>query len=403
MKRGRAGFLICVGVFASGLWADSVPSYPDVRSVLSAGAQAEKNKDYRRAVRTYIDGLTQFPTSEKLRLSLDRAVHRLSRQTEIEQSREVERLVRDARFRSDQRHVHQKELRDEVLRAQSLIGQDQLLEASVVLNDVLVQAPGLDEARPVVSRLIKRLSQRLKKPFDTLQHHGTYQGHYFYLKEQWGQAAGAFRAVVNAGPVPKELVVARVQDYLVMAEKKWTDEQWVKEREGLLAEAKRATKDGRLKDAKSNLQQILAREPANPEAVTAMANLGAINTVVQKAVKEEEKQREVPGLLARGSRLMMDDRYADAIEVFHQVLELDPTNVQAREQMSEAKRLLEGRGLYVPPVTVNSSAEDKYREGLQCYGAEQYDKARRAFEEALRLDPKHQEARLALQRLKEQK
>jgi tetratricopeptide (TPR) repeat protein len=54
-------------------------------------------------------------------------------------------------------------------------------------------------------------------------------------------------------------------------------------------------------------------------------------------------------------------------------------------------------------VTVNSSAEDKYREGLQCYGAEQYDKARRAFEEALRLDPKHQEARLALQRLKEQK
>ncbi len=403
MKRGRAGFLICVGVFASGLWADSVPSYPDVRSVLSAGAQAEKNKDYRRAVRTYIDGLTQFPASEKLRLSLDRAVHRLSRQTEIEQSREVERLVRDARFRSDQRHVHQKELRDEVLRAQSLIGQDQLLEASVVLNDVLVQAPGLDEARPVVSRLIKRLSQRLKKPFDTLQHHGTYQGHYFYLKEQWGQAAGAFRAVVNAGPVPKELVVARVQDYLVMAEKKWTDEQWVKEREGLLAEAQRAMKDGRLKEAKSSLQKVLAREPANLEAVTAMANLGAINTVVQKAVKEEEKQREVPILLARGSRLMMDDRYAEAIEIFHQVLELDPANVQAREQMSEAKRLLEGRGLYVPPVSVASSAEDKYREGLQCYGAEHYDKARRAFEEALRLDPKHQEARLALQRLKEQK
>jgi tetratricopeptide (TPR) repeat protein len=392
-----------VGVFACGLWADGVPSYPDARSVLSAGAQAEKNKDYRRAVRTYIDGLAQFPTSEKLRLSLDRAVHRLARQTETEQSREVDRLVRDARFRSDQRHVHQKELRDEVVRAQSLMDQGQLLEASIVLNDVLAQAPGLDEAQPVASRLIKRFSQRLKKPFDTLQHHGTYQGHYYYLKEQWGLAAGAFRAVVNAGPIPKELSVGRVQDYLVLAEKKWADEQWVKEREGLLAEAQRATKEGRLKDAKSNLQQVLAREPANPEAVTAMANLGAINTVVQKAVKEEEKQREVPGLLARGSRLMMDDRYADAIEVFHQVLELDPANVQAREQMSEAKRLLEGRGLYVPPVTVNSSAEDKYREGLQCYGAEQYDKARRAFEEALRLDPKHQEARLALQRLKEQK
>jgi tetratricopeptide (TPR) repeat protein len=97
------------------------------------------------------------------------------------------------------------------------------------------------------------------------------------------------------------------------------------------------------------------------------------------------------------------ERYTEALDTFGQVLEIDPSNTEATEQINEIKRILENRKLYVPPVVIKSSAEDKYREGLQLYGAEKYAAAQLAFEEALRLDPKHSEARLALRRIKENK
>ena len=176
---------------------------------------------------------------------------------------------------------------------------------------------------------------------------------------------------------------------------------WRRERAELLSAARLAENDGDLRAARKRLEKILARDPADAEAMGALKNLGKVTTVVEKAVREEARQKEVPKLLSRGVLLTVGERYTEALEIFGQVLEIDPANPEATEQINEIKRIMEGRKLYVPPVVVKTSAEDKYREGLQLYGAEKYAAAQAAFEEALRLDPKHTEARLALRRLKE--
>lgn len=388
-------------VFVAAMAAALDAPMPDVKALLRQGAQAEKQEKYRQAVLLYLSALRENPGHPALSRALERSARKLNKQ--INKSREIEasRYVRDAQMSVDRRYSVQSDLRARVALAAKLMAQDKLLEASDTLNRVLEEAPGLDEAQTQMKRLDRRFSARAKGRFPTVQHQAVYEGVALYNRGQWADAAKSFRLAKSAGPLAPELAPARVEDYLALADKKVAAESWRRERDALLAAARTAETDGDLKTARARLEKIISKDPADKEALEALKNLGKMSNVVQRAVREEARQKEVPKLLSRGVLLTVGERYTEALETFGQVLEIDPDNVEAAEQINEIKRIMAGRKLYVPPVAVKSSAEDKYREGLTLYGAEKYAAARAAFEEALRLDPKHNEARLALRRLKE--
>ncbi|MBL0058283.1 MAG: tetratricopeptide repeat protein [Elusimicrobia bacterium] len=320
---------------------------------------------------------------------------------EAQRQADASRYVRDARMSADRRYSVQKEQRDRVAQAAKLISKDELLRASDVLNRVLEEAPGLDEARDQMGRLDRRLTARLNRRFPSAQHQAAHEGIYQYNQSQWDAAGRSLRLALDAGPLPDDLVSARLEDYAALADKKAAEDLWRRERQDLLAGAQRAEQEGDLNRARLNLEKVLARDPADPQARAALSNLGAVTTAVKKAVREEARLKEVPRLLSKATLDMVNERYTEALETLNQVLEIDPTNAGAIEQVGEVKRLMQGRKLYVPPVQIKTSAEERYREGLRLYGDEKYDDARAAFEEALRLDPKHEEARQALRRIKE--
>jgi len=396
----RPGWGVALAFVAVTAAALDVPAV-DVKALLRQGAQAEKQAKYRQAVLLYLSALRETPGHPGLSRALDRSARKLNKQ--INQTREAEasRYVRDARMNVDRRYTVQAELRARVGQAAKLISQDKLLEASDALNRVLEEAPGVDEAHAQMKRLDRRFTARAKRRFPTVQHQAVYEGLALYNRGQWADAARSLRMAKSAGPLAPELAPARVEDYLALADKKTASEAWRRERDELLAAARTAENDGDLKTARARLEKIVSKDPADKEALEALKSLGKMSTVVQRAVREEARQKEVPKLLSRGVLLTVGERYTEALDVFGQVLEIDPDNAEAAEQINEIKRIMAGRKLYVPPVAVKSSAEDKYREGLTLYGAEKYAAARAAFEEALRLDPKHNEARLALRRLKE--
>jgi tetratricopeptide (TPR) repeat protein len=234
-----------------------------------------------------------------------------------------------------------------------------------------------------------------------VQHQAAWEGLVFYNRADFEPAARSLRLALSAGSIPPDLTDARVENYALLAEKKLALTLWRQERQILLLKAENARKDGDLATAKASYEQILNKDPGDADARAGLENLGSVVKAVEKAVVKEVRRKEVPDLLAKGTIDMVHERYTDALESFHAVLQLEPGNAEAKEQINEVQRLMKGRKLYVPPVNVQSAADDKYREGLKLYGNEQYSEAEAAFEEALKIDPHHDDARQALKRLKE--
>jgi tetratricopeptide (TPR) repeat protein len=283
-----------------------------------------------------------------------------------------------------------------------MISKGQYLAASDALNTILEESPGMDEARDQLDRATRLMAGRLKRgKFPTVQHQAAWEGLVFYNRADFEPAARSLRLALSAGSIPPDLTDARVENYALLAEKKLALTLWRQERQILLLKAENARKDGDLATAKATYEQILNKDPGDADARAGLENLGSVVKAVEKAVVKEVRRKEVPDLLAKGTIDMVHERYTDALESFHAVLQLEPGNAEAKEQINEVQRLMKGRKLYVPPVNVQSAADDKYREGLKLYGNEQYSEAEAAFEEALKIDPHHDDARQALKRLKE--
>jgi tetratricopeptide (TPR) repeat protein len=302
---------------------------------------------------------------------------------------------------SDRNHAREESLRDRVRKAKKLGRDKKYLQASDELNRVLEESPALDEALSALAWLDRKMDQRLKRGrFPSVQHQAALEGILFYNRADYEPAIRSLRLALSAGDLPPDLAEGRLVDYAALAERKRAEQLWRDERASLLARAAAAERDGNLKGARELLDKILQRDPADAEALRAKATLGLMATAVERAVRSEELQKEVPRLLSQGTLSLARGEYQRALESFHRILEIDPKNAEAQEQLNEVKRLMAGQKLSVPPVGAKSTADDRYNEGLRLYGEEKYAAAQAEFEAALRLDPKHQEAHQALKRLK---
>lgn len=375
----------------------------DLKQILKTARQLELKGDYRAACRTYLSALPDHAADLRIQTGLKRAAGALARDMDAQRQKATDRYVRDAQMSADRSYAYQKSQRDRVVKAKRLISKGQYLAASDALNTILEESPGMDEARDQLDRATRLMAGRLKRgKFPTVQHQAVWEGLVFYNRADFESAARSLRLALSAGSIPTDLADARVENYAVLAEKKQALALWRQERQILLLKAENAKKDGDLAAAKASYERILNKDPGDADARAGLENLGSVVKAVEKAVVKEVRRKEVPDLLAKGTIDMVHERYTDALESFHAVLQLEPDNAEAKEQINEVQRLMKGRKLYVPPVNVKSAADDKYREGLKLYGNEQYSEAQAAFEEALQIDPKHDDARQALKRLKDQ-
>jgi tetratricopeptide (TPR) repeat protein len=190
-----------------------------------------------------------------------------------------------------------------------------------------------------------------------------------------------------------------VADFAALARGHAEKRAWNIQRAKVLEQARAAQQAGRPAEARRLLQSILDQDPSDQDARAALAGLTDILVAVKNTFQEESRRKEIGERMSRGTTLLIQERYTDALEQFSRVLELDPEHRDAREQSQEVRRIMRGQGLYIPPVLEGTPAEAAYREGLRLYGNEDLPGARAAFEKALTLDPKHGAARQALQRI----
>lgn len=109
-----------------------------------------------------------------------------------------------------------------------------------------------------------------------------------------------------------------------------------------------AMNEGRFEDAMRAFQEALRLDPTNEEATTQLALARQRNEARKKAEEEAasnqqqdaaKKQAELQAALKAGQDAMAAKRYNDAIKAFEQVLKIDPNHTEAKFRLNLARQL----------------------------------------------------------------
>lgn len=374
-----------------------------VPELLELGRAAELRGDAAEALKNYTLVLTKDPSNGDAAKSLRRAGLLLGERSRKETNAARVGYVREARRNLELAASRQTRLSVRYDQGRRFLAAGDLLKASDVLNGILEEEPGHQPARKRMARLQRAIEKRINGGrFPSPRHQAAAKGVYLYNAGQWEKACQALDEALAGGDLPQDLADARVADYAALARKRCDQDKWDAERTALLAGAKSAYESGRIKDSRAALKTVLSRAPADAQALELLAAVDKMAEGLETSVRKEARLEEIPERLSNGTLLYIQRRYADALEEFTRVLELDPDNAEAREQIREVRKALKQEGISLPDLSGAGTAEKRYKEGLRLYGDERYQEAETAFKEALRLDPDHQDARQTLERLQEQ-
>jgi Tfp pilus assembly protein PilF len=173
------------------------------------------------------------------------------------------------------------------------------------------------------------------------------QGKIYLSEGNLAQAKSAFETVLSMDPANAE-----AQDYLNRVEVRRA--QLI---EYHSAEARKRTQAKDYTRAIQSWQQVLALDPENTTATNAIAELRKTTTTTAKPpakpakpsqpAKPQVSEAEIENIYKRGVSLFTSERYDEALNVFKQVLALNPNHVGAKEykRRTEARlKILRGSG-----------------------------------------------------------
>lgn len=375
-----------------------------VQDLTTLAKKAEKKHDHINAFRLYCSALSQDPKNKKLQNAVKTSSKKAQRSLEKSRERQIELYVRDAERRLALTAAQTADLRRRLAESRKLLDAGKLLDAAVLLRQISDDAPGFTETQKTVDRLNRRLTRQLKRDkFPTPAHRQTTQGLHAYFTGDWQTTVDTLGHALNNSELPEDLAQARLADFRASAQSRLDRMERDRRRRELWAKALTAQDAGRLEEAKISLKLLLDNNPGDTEARARLTAVDKMLTGVQQTEQEKKKQDQIPDLLTQGSLLSVQGRHTDALAVFQKVLDLDPTNAEARDQIADVQQAMKHEGLIIDAPVVYDNAEKAYREGLRFYGNEEYDKAKEAFQQALKLKPSHREAKEALARLTEER
>jgi tetratricopeptide (TPR) repeat protein len=136
-------------------------------------------------------------------------------------------------------------------------------------------------------------------------------------------------------------------------------------------------------------------------------------------VYEQGLVKQTNELLQIGAELIAQKKYNRALEVFNEVLNMDPENVTAQGNINKCQfeldrlgkiKLEQSKPQEKPKPTVKKEptekeiedAEKHYQQGLMYYASGQLESAVKEWESAIRLNPGHDRAKSALDKTKKE-
>jgi tetratricopeptide (TPR) repeat protein len=366
--------------------------------------QAESKHDHVSAFRLYCAALAQDPKNQKLQKAVESSSKRAQKSLQKSRERQMKAYVRDAEKRLALTAAQETELRRRLAEGRKLMDGGNSFQAAVIFRQIQVDAPGFRNTQEEVTRLDRQLTRQIRRDrFPTSLHRQATQGIRSFFRGDWQDAVTTLGQTLDADTLPPDLALARLGDFRTTAQTHLNRIARDKRRADLWAKAQRAQESGRFKEAQTTLMLLLQEWPGDTEARARLAAVDKMVVGVKHTEIENKKLDQIPDLLTKGSLLSVQGHHTEALIVFQQVLDLDPKNVEARDQISEVEQAMKHDGHIIDAPVVFDDAESAYREGLRYYGNEEYDKAKQAFQQALKLNPTHRDAKEALARLNEER
>lgn len=370
------------------------------------GQTAYARGDYRLAVDRLTEALIRGPGDKRAQRLLVAASQKMLEQEKADQLSldELRRMVAEANTILEER---QKELRrvlnelkiadresrkltpDETLRA--CRGVDLLLE--VTLGDDPESERFRAYLHSVCSNLKTALDRGiLMRPEDEQR----VLGYVAFCRSDWATAAASWEEALKSQPKDQHLrelwTAAKSKQVQLETDKKIA--QWITEADAALAAH-------REEEALVLLRRALKECPGEERLV-------AIYEDTLKRVEKRTRDRLTTAHRKKAIAHQNAGRWMDAAQSWLALLKEDPLNAEARENLDRIRHRLEGTGgrvgktpFALPPDVIKQS-EKAYTVGLIHYADGDLEKAVAQFKSCLKINPGHEYARKALERVEEE-
>ncbi len=226
----------------------------------------------------------------------------------------------------------------------------------------------MDSTQAALERLQKKYKKGVKKLLS--------EGLKLYSKGKLKEALSKFYGALALDPGNAE-----AQRYVDMCQKAISQKA-----SEYLAKAQKAKSEGKLLTAKGYVKRALALAPGDTAAQRLLEELEPL--IAQKAQEH----------LRRGREFLRRGKLSDAERELKLALKYDPGLTQAKAYLSEVEAKRKAQGAKPKKKASPEEIEQLYLKGVQAYVRGDYQAAIAYWEEVLRLDPKHEKAKLNIKK-----
>ncbi len=339
-----------------------------VGDLLAEGNQSLSENNFDAALASFNSALALDPSNSEITTKITEAK---SKKINAENSAKAAEL--EAANFAKEKANKEAEIQALITKAEDLEFTGKLIDAKVVYNDVLA----IDISNSVAKAKISSIDLKLDKLDKDKQ---------------------ANEAAANA---QKEKAAAAAA---VLAQEKAAKEQQI---QGLLTQADNLALQKSYSKAKSKYQEVLAIDNANSVAASKITELDSKianqnkeqlakeaaakagrEKLAADAAKKEFKQK-ITSQLAIGDQMVANKNYADAIEAYRKVIELDPQNSLAKTKISDVTSLIqleEDKRNKIYAKQREDQIADYLNEAKSLAAAREYQQAKSKYDKVLSLD-----------------
>ncbi|MBI3012578.1 MAG: tetratricopeptide repeat protein, partial [Elusimicrobia bacterium] len=325
------------------------------------------------------------------------------------------------------------QLREKLKDAKTLYAQGLLVDAYLIAMQVNHVAPWLDENRKLLQTIqkgFKELEESDKKEKILTQINGLFdRGENFFNEGNLINARLDFQAVLGLQPDH-----AAALGYLKQIEGQFQSFVENFYRDGLVAFA---AED--YEKAKDSFEKVIVIKPDHDEAKAQLAKCVEILEHKKKEAETQAMQEEAGKVQIEALAAYKAERYEEAVNLFEQVIGIDPKNAEAQRYIASAHEILykqflskgqdftsrgdwdagirnfkmallhNPRGADARSALINVQrrselqrkvlSQNLYKEGLEAFLGGNKKKAQTAWKKSLELDPENEEAKRGMARI----
>ena len=328
-----------------------------MNDLLAEAHQYERQHDYAMAIDRSLEAVRLSPTNETARAALLSANQKGMKVAEKDFEKKRKKWVREATDRYRAQAAWRDAMQGKMDEAQRFVDKGHFPEACDLYYQVLDESPSYLPALKGLEQLQIELTKELDKGgrFPSEEARRVAQGFWFFNQRQWSQAAEIWNGVLSDAAAAKKWGAVRLGEYAARATHNVETDLRNKRINDGLAEGLKQFRDGRLGDAEQTFNAVLEIDPTNKQAKEYARLIPGLKERVRADVLTEVRDQQIANTLSEAIDFYLKGFYDEAETKVDSILKESPDNAQA---IAVANDIRKARGITaIPTLEERATAE----------------------------------------------